>query len=65
MISLKKGLCALGFGIGLSVTLSAWAIPPDCGVCGGWYQKCLAGDNLACERYDTYACSVNYPDCTG
>lgn len=65
MISLKKGLCALSFGIGLSISLNAWAIEPDCGVCAGWYTKCAAGDATSCSRYDFYDCSIKFPECTG
>jgi hypothetical protein len=65
MISLKKGICALGFGIGLGVSLSAWALPPDCTGCGFWYQKCLRGDARYCAQYEAAECSFYYPECTG
>lgn len=63
MISFKKAFCALSFGIGLSASLNAWAIEPDCDVCAGWYQACENGDARSCSRYDSMGCAYKFPGC--
>ena len=65
MVSFKKALCALSFGIGLSASLNAWAIKPDCAVCKTWYDQCAAGDQYSCDRWDMNACSVIVSGCPG
>ncbi len=63
MISLKKGMCALLFGIGLSVSLSATAVG-GCDFCRNAYQACQAGDQASCNRYEWQKCDAYYPECT-
>lgn len=65
MISLKKGLCALGFGIGLGVSLNASAYIVDCGTCGALYAECANGDMSSCQTYNNYHCYIKFPDCWG
>lgn len=60
MISLKKGFFALSFGIGMAVSLNAWALPP-CSTCQNWLDQCALGVTTACNSYDHYGCDLLYP----
>jgi hypothetical protein len=58
MISFKKALCALSFGIGVSASLNAWAIEPDCGLCMWWAERCDAGIEHSCFLWDYHNCGA-------
>jgi len=55
MISIKKAIFALGLGIGLSASLNAWAMP-GCLACESFANKCLAGDQAACDSFHRLSC---------
>ncbi len=57
MISLKKALCVLSFGLGLGFSMNSWAIRPDCGLCAAWKEECeTTGNSLSCRRYEQLDC---------
>lgn len=59
MISLKKALFAVCFGIGAAVSMSAWAMPPY-EVCLEWQEACAAGDAQACYDFKRVNCARFY-----
>jgi len=63
MISLKKCLCVLGFGLGLGFSMSSWAVQPDCAMCAAWEEDCAAGNAQNCERYEYFDCFVRLTYC--
>ena len=54
MVSFKKALFALSFGIGLAYALPA-AAAPDADVCRAWVEDCHAGDANACYQFNRLA----------
>lgn len=62
MISLRKCLFSLCFGIGISVSLSAWALP-GCSACLSMGNACVAGDQRACMTYGNDDCSETLAEC--
>jgi hypothetical protein len=60
MISFKKALFVVAFGIGLSSAAQAWVLP-DCYTCQTYLENCQAGDRAACDLYNNGRCGINYP----
>lgn len=60
MISLKKALFALSFGVGIAASMNAWALP-SCQTCKDWEAACAAGDTNACTLATNYRCAGLYP----
>lgn len=61
MISLKKCLFTLSFGVGMAVSLSAWAFP-TCDTCAAWKVDCAGGDANGCYQYSRFGCFAVYGD---
>jgi hypothetical protein len=59
MISIKKALFALSFGMGLAYALPA-AAAPDADTCQAWVDECHAGDANACYQFNRLASYCHY-----
>jgi hypothetical protein len=55
MIKLKKAVFAFGLGLGMAVSLNAWALP-DCDTCAAYKADCDAGVSSACTFFIRYSC---------
>lgn len=56
MISVKKALCVLGFGLGFGFSMNSYAVKPDCALCAAFQEQCEAGDSMSCRRFDNLNC---------
>jgi hypothetical protein len=55
MIKMKKAVFAFGLGIGLAVSMNAWALP-DCDTCEAYKADCAAGNSSSCTFFIRYGC---------
>lgn len=59
MISVKKAFFAVCFGLGLAVSLHAWAAPSE-ETCEAMAASCRAGDTASCDRFHALPCEELY-----
>ncbi|UGQ47360.1 hypothetical protein [Massilia endophytica] len=56
---MKKALLVLSFGLGLGVSLTGYTAPTRA-TCEAIWQKCIAGDQDACDNLVAIHCDTLY-----